>query len=247
MRIKNYGIALVLSLTITSCNSNDKGIENGVTGQGPIVTRTLSIENFTGVNLATSPNVTIKQGATQEVKATGQSNVIDVISTNVNNNIWKIGFTSGVNGNHDLSIEITIPYINYIEASSSGGITIEDFNNQTSLILKTSSSGEISLNEFEGITELNVNVGGSEGHINANKNIESLQTLTINVTRSANFNGFSITSDDCTVTNTSSGHSRVTANNTLDVTISSSGNIYYKGNPTITQNITSSGQLIDAN
>lgn len=240
---------LTLNITIlTSCSTDDNITLNTETieGKGEIVTHTLSVDYFAGINLATILNVTLKQGATQEVKAIGQSNIIDKIRTDVTDNVWKIELEEGSYSNFELSIEVTVPNINKLIASSSGSIVVNNFANQNALTLETSSAGSITINEFEGITHLEA-VLSAVGNIVANKDITTLQNLTVNISSASNFNGFLISSDDCVVTTSSSGIAKVTANNTLNATISSSGIVYYKGNPTIIQNITSSGQLIDAN
>ena len=88
MKILNLRNVLVLfsfttSLLITSCSSDDSidNINNNIsiTGEGSTVTQTLSIADLSGINLATSPNVTVKQGLTQEVKAIGQANIYKTI------------------------------------------------------------------------------------------------------------------------------------------------------------------------
>lgn len=254
--LKNINIVIIIFvMTLTSCSKDDDVIiidgQNGqgetIVGQGPVVTQTLSLEDFTGINLTTAPNVTISQGAVQEVKAIGYANIIEKLKTNVVNNVWTITFQEGVGfTNFNLSIEITVPNINTLIASSSGSIVVEDFENQNELLLETSSSGNITINQFEGITEL-APIISSSGNITANQDISTLQTLNVNISSDGDFNGFPIISKNCSVNISLSGHARVTANNTLDVTISSSGNVYYKGNPTITQNLTSSGQIIDSN
>ena len=255
--LKNMNvIAMIMILgaviTLSSCQKDD-GIDgqngnctSGIIGQAPIVTETLSVADFSGIDLATVPNVTIKQGTTQEVKAIGYANIIEQLTTSIDNNgVWEINFMQAV-CNVNLAIEITLPNLNKLVASSTGNIVVEDFESQNSLSLETSSSGSITVNKFEGITKL-APIISSNGNIKLQQDISTLQTLNANLSSNGDFNAFPVTSEECTVTVSSNGNARVTANNTLNVTISSSGNVYYKGNPTITQNLTSSGQLIDAN
>lgn len=233
--------------TFSSCNNDDDPVNpTEIVGEGDVVTQTLSVANFTGIDLASLPNVTVKQGATQEVKATGHSNIIEKIKTDVNNNVWKIDLQEGTYNNINLSIEITVPNINTVIASGSGNIVVEDFENQNALTLAVSSTGNITLNKFEGITELSP-VISSAGNITANEDISTLQTLNITASSNGNYNGFALSADNCTVTASSNGKVELTANTTLNVTISGNGNVYYKGSPSITQNVTGNGQLIDAN
>lgn len=252
MRINKNFIFYIFLISIvgfSSCNKegNTNSNSTGIKGEGPIVTRILSVDNFSGVNIATSPNIIIKQGTQLEVKAIGQDNIIDLIDTDVENGVWKVKFTSAVSGNFDLSIEITTPSINSLEASSSGSIMINNFTNQTNnLFIETSSSGNITLNQFEGISSLEA-ITSSSGNIYANEDISTLQNLMVTLSSSGNYQGFTLSGDHSIVKSSSNGKVELKANNSLDVTISSSGNVYYKGAPTINKTITSSGILVDAN
>lgn len=247
LKFTMLSLCFLMGLSFTSCSSDDDNNEN-VTGEGEIITKTLSVDNFTKLNLATSPNVTIKQGSSQEVKATGHENIIDLLLTDVSNDEYTIAFKPGtsINGNFQLSLEITLPDLNAVTTSSSGSVTIENFSDQDQLSLSSASSGSITLNQFEGIKALTANVSSS-GNIDAKAGISSIEDLTISVSSNGSYRGFALSGKDCIVTVSSSGKVELTAEDTLDATLSSSGNVYYKGNPTITKSETSSGKVIDAN
>lgn len=231
---------LILVALVTACKEEDI-----VVGEGPVVTQTLAVDAFTGVNLATVANITIIQGSTQEVKAIGYANIIANIKTDVTDNVWDTEL-EGTNRNLNLSLEITVPNINRVVASSTGSIVIEDFVDQTALGLEASSTGSITLNRFEGITALS-SVASSTGSITANSDIETLEELQLNVSSNSTFNGFPINSDDCNVTCSGNGKARIVANNSLNVNMSGNAQVFFRGNPTITQNISGNGMLIDAN
>lgn len=249
-------LLVAFSLTVVSCSSEDDSPTpqdndciNGVTiqGEGPIVTRTLSIEDFKGINASGRTNITISQGNTQEVTATGQANIIEAITTDVNNNVWNIGLKGPCGYNYnELSINITVPYINKIESGGINTILVNDFNNQTELDLDLGGSGSLTLNAFEGITTLDFSVGGT-GSFTANEDITTLNTLKINQSGNFKYSGFNISVDDCTIIAGGTGTTEVKVQNSLDVNISGTAIVRYKGNPTITQNISGTGQLIDAN
>ena len=70
---------LAASLFLASCKKENTCIQ----GQGGITSRTLSVANFNGIDLAGASNITISQGATQEVIATGQSNILRQLNNNI--------------------------------------------------------------------------------------------------------------------------------------------------------------------
>lgn len=251
MSLRKKFIYLTL-LTVIFCFSSCKKEKITTTttcikGEGSIVTSSLSVGPFTGIDLAMSSNVTVKEGATFSVQATGHPNIIDLVSTSVSNGIWVISFKNHeCISNYQLSFEITIPSIKQIISSGSGDILVNNFSNESELNIDMKGSGNLILNEFEGITEFDVRLSGS-GSFTGNNDISNLDTLKISNTGSGNYLAFAINSNNCTVNSSGSGDCEVTVQNTLNTTISGSGNVSYKGSPTIIQNITGSGSLINAN
>lgn len=234
---------LLASVSFTSCDKEN----NCKNGSGGIITRTLSIPGFTGIDFQEAGEVIITQGAAREVVATGHANVVDNIKTEVSNGEWKIDLDHGCYDNYDLTIYITVPDLNEITLSGSGNITVNDFTDQgEDLDVNLSGSGSISLRSYNGPENLSVNISGS-GIITAYSPISTLKNLNIKIGGSGDYLGFPIHSDDCTINISGSGNCQVFVNNTLDVKIGGSGSVFYKGHPTVTSNITGSGTIVDAN
>lgn len=247
--IKLIAFALISFVLISSCKKDEEvtPTKNCTKGQGAITTTTLSVTNFLGIDLAFSSNVTIHEGPTLNVQATGHSNIIQKIKTNVSSGIWIIELEDGCYEDYQLAIDITIPNINSLKLSGSGNILVNNFSNQNGILLMDlSGSGDLTLNQFEGITTINSFITGSGG-IQTNQDILSLEALNLTLSGSGAYIGFEIKSDDCAIHSSGSGNVETTVENNLDVLISGSGSISYKGTPTIIQNISGSGQLIDAN
>ena len=216
-----------------------------IDGTGSIVTKTISVTDFNSINLAIAASVTITQGATQQVEVTGQDNVINGIETSVSNGLWIIEFDECYNYT-SLAINITVPDLTKVTTSASGTVVVNNFTGQSnSFNVSITGSGDITLNEFDGITDLTAKIPGS-GDVTANADI-SIQNLSVNISGSGKYNGFSISSDDCTAKISGSGKIETTVQNNLNVTISGSGDVYYKGSPTITQKITGSGKIVNSN
>ena len=125
--ITTFTVIILGSLFITSCSKDRNRIE----GQGPIVTKTLAVSQFSGLDLAGAMNVIISQGPTQEVKAVGQSNIIDRLKTDVSSGIWEAQLKDGSYHYDVLTIYITVPSIRAVSLSGSGNITVDDFEHQT--------------------------------------------------------------------------------------------------------------------
>ncbi len=244
MKTKNISkIAILAScLFLFSC-----GTESICTkGQGTIETRTLSLSDFSGVDLSESGSVTISQGSTQEVKVTGHPNILDRLETDVSNGVWDINLKRGCYRSYSLSVEITVPNLDMVAVRGSGDIKVNDFSNQHDLDLNISGSGSIELNTFDGLQNLDVRVSGS-GDISGLETINSVQRLDMKFSGSGNYNGYPIASDDCEIKISGSADCFVTVHNTLNVNISGSGNVFYKGSPSVNQHISGSGKVRKTN
>lgn len=245
MNLFKLGVAVLLlaTVTLTSCFTEN----NCKQGAGGIITRTISIPSFTGIDFQEAGEVIITQGATQEIVAVGHANVVDELSREVYNGEWDIELDHGCYDDYDLTIYITVPDLNEVHLSGAGHITVNNFDNQEEdLDIAISGSGSISLSQFNGPENMAVRISGS-GTISANGNIPTMKSLDIKISGSGNYWGFPISADHCTISIPGSGNCQVVANQTLDVKISGSGSVYYKGHPTVTSDISGSGSVVDAN
>jgi hypothetical protein len=247
MKIKtilSFTIAVVL--LFTSCQRDNTIITNCTQGEGTIITATVAVNNFTKIDLAFASDVTVSQGAIQEVSVTGHPNIINKINKDVVNGLFILQLENGCYNNYQLSFHITIPNLDQLILSGSGNMVVNNFTNQGDLSIDLNGSGNMTINGFEGTENLSLDIAGS-GNITANTNITTLRTLTLDLAGSGTYNGFPLNGKDCVVDLTGSGNIELAASNTLEVTIDGSGNVSYKGTPTITQNISGSGSLINAN
>jgi len=217
-----------------------------VKGEGPVVTRILTLDPISSIELQGSFDVIIKQGEEQEVKAVGNDNIIDHLDTYMSDGTWYIGMEQGCFYNFDLKIYLTVPYIESIANSGSGDMHVEDFNDNGDLILDINGSGDINLWKFTGVENMTVTIGGS-GSIVLNDSVEGLQNISVRNSGSGKYKGFEAETVNCTLFSNGSGYCEVTVSEYLDVTINGSGNVYYKGRPAIDVNDNGSGKLISRN
>ncbi len=248
-KIVRLSVLFISSFLIVSCNSTERmsnSIFNCMDGEGTKTTKSLAVSDFEGVNLAFSSDVIIKQGDVLAVKAIGHPNIIDKILTTTTNNIWKMELEKGCYSNYDLTIEITTPYLNQIEITGSGDITVDHFTNQKELTIDMSGSGDLVLSNFEGITDLNISLSGS-GDLTATQDITTLTHLNYKSSGSGDYSGYKLSSQNSTVRLSGSGDCKTTARDNLNVSISGSGDLSYKGSPTLSQKSTGSGDVVNAN
>ena len=211
----------------------------GVKGQGSVIEKNIQVPSFKGVKLAFSGNVVLKQGSTQSVKVEGQENIIDLISTEVRDGIWKLKFTKNVRNYKKLNVYITVPSLKYVGVSGSGNIKTENnFTNLGDLEVKISGSGNI---KFEGQAQsLKTSISGS-GNM---KLRGSANEVYVRISGSGNINTSEVKTANCEVKISGSGDAKVYASDKLNVRVSGSGDVMYYGQPKIKSKITGSGDLV---
>ena len=125
LKFKWMFMALGMAVTVSSCFidiDDDDGLFGCVDGDGQIVTETLDLDEFTGINLNLPIEVILSQGDVQEVIVEGKQNIIDELELDVRNRIWDIETKDCVRNIGNMKIFITIPEITDLAIAGSGEI-----------------------------------------------------------------------------------------------------------------------------
>ena len=242
----------------TSCDDFVDGVcENG---EGPIETVTLNVPAFNAIVLKNSADVIITPGATQEVKVSGELNLIDLLDTDVEDGVWDIRFTKCVRNMDDMTIYITVPELVAVEVDGSGDIKGNGLFATQNFDAEISGSGDIDIDVDA--TEISATIDGSGDlmmNLNADRlfstisgsgdlELEGIAALHDHSVRgSGSTFAFDLKSYECVVSVSGSGDSRVSVEDKLKVSIDGSGNVYYKGNPNLEIRIDGTGEVFDAN
>jgi len=237
--------ALLFSALITlffiSCDEDDI-----YTGEGPIITQALSLQDFSAIEALGTMEVVIREGAEQKVEVTGHANIIDRLETTVSNGLWKIKLKDGSYRNADLSFSIVIPELNAASIEGSGEIDINDFTSIENVFLGIIGSGDIQLDANTGCENLVIQIEGS-GNVRANSEFTDLKNVDLEIIGSGSLEGFSLQADQVAVNIVGSADCSVTAHVSLNVDIDGSGTVSYKGDPNIESNISGSGKIVNSN
>lgn len=202
--------------------------------------RVLNTPDFTGVKLSCEAKVFIMQGDVFEVVAKGESNIIDELELDVQDDTWTIEFDHCVKS-YDLEIYITMPDIRYLAISGSGEIRGDNFYTVQDIVLRVSGSGKLCLGLYA--EEVDGKISGS-GQVELEGEAEKLD---FDISGSGDLKAFNMPVEKADISISGSGDASVHVLEVLDVRISGSGNVYFKGYPTINSHISGSGDVVDAN
>lgn len=181
----------------------------GIKGEGKKVTKTLDIDEFTGIGVSIGAEVHLRQGNKQKVEIKAQQNIIDLIDTEVRGGKWRVKLEKGTNlrGHDGIDVYITLPMIDELSVAGAG-----------SIVGKT---------EFKNIDDLEVSIAGS-GDVTLDGSGEDLE-VSIAGSGDVDMAGFRV--KDCEVSIAGSGDCEVNVDGRLEVSIAGSGDVKYKGDP----------------
>ncbi len=215
---------------------------NGIKGEGPIVEQTLDVSDFTGVSLAISGEVILKQGNQTSVVVKGQQNIIDNIETDVFGQTWKIRFDKNVRNHKNVVIYITMPTLTEAYVSGSGKMESKGaFSNLKDLDIAVSGSGKLSLDVDANAIESAIS-GSGDIHLAGNSH-----EMEVQISGSGELEGFNMNTKNCDIRISGSGECEVSVSDNLEVRVSGSGDVFYKGDPRVRSKISGSGDVVSRN
>jgi hypothetical protein len=255
---------LAISILMSSCDDGwgifDKG--KSLKGKGAVERTTRETKDFKSINLATSADVFVKQGAAFKLEVEGQKNIMDVLETSVEGGILTIKLKENTwNMSYDkLNVYVEMPNVEALNVSGSGNMTVETALSSSDLTLSVSGSGNVSVEK--GVTAKMVKIK-TTGSGDVKVDGISVTDLTAEITGSGNielsgtaskaefttFGSGDIKSKNLickTLEASSSGSGNINchADESLDVHTSGSGDIEYSGNATnVKSKATGSGDI----
>jgi hypothetical protein len=238
--MKFYTLSLAtivfVSISLTSCY---KGVF-GIHGKGSNVSEVRSVSGFDKIELALDAEVTYVQDTDYSVVVEAQSNILDVLDTDVSGSILKIDFHRNVCTHSKIKITIHSPEIKALTISGSGEISSSQPIVTFLMDLKISGSGKINLTSLTAET-MSGTISGS-GDITIDSGTVTDEVFSIS--GSGSIYTLEMVSQNSDTKISGSGSAFINVMQELYVKISGSGNVSYKGQPTVDTHISGSGDLI---
>src|SRR3954471_18813639 len=111
-------IALGLVMLVTTSCYKRNGW--GIMGKGGDVSETRTVYGFDRISLAIDADVEYTQDSSFRIEASGQSNILEVLLTEVNNSELKISYRRNVWQHNRVRLKVYSPHIKGLSISGSG-------------------------------------------------------------------------------------------------------------------------------
>ncbi len=124
----------------TGCEDNDPGDNNtrNVVGTGPVVSKTLTLDEFSKIENTGVANIYVTLGSPQSVVLKAQQNIIDIMTIGVVSDELKIGLENGVSIEkaEEIRFDITIPEITSVTLTGVGDYILSgDYQEELTIII----------------------------------------------------------------------------------------------------------------
>jgi hypothetical protein len=133
-------LAGLVFMIYAGCEDNDPLDNNQrkVVGTGPIVSKTLTLDEFTKIENTGVANIYVTLGSPQSVVLKAQQNIIDIMTIGVLNDVLQIGVEKNVSieNAEEIRFDITIPEIINVTLTGVGDYILSgDYQEELTIIM----------------------------------------------------------------------------------------------------------------
>ncbi|MCP4296794.1 MAG: DUF2807 domain-containing protein [Proteobacteria bacterium] len=227
MKITNTIITIITLVAISSCTHHrNSGCLNSVLGDGNHVTQNRIVSGFNSIELDSEVGeIYISQGEQEGLSIEGDENILQAITSNVNDGTLKIESVSCLRPSNKLIYHLTVKDLKKLEIS--GGVNLFGKTplkiDNLELEISGSVDGELELSggmlvvDSSGSTDL-----GLKGQ---------LEKIIIEISGSGDIDGIRLDSETATIDVRGSSSIKLAVSETLSVSVSGSSDVKIKGAP----------------
>src|SRR5687768_9454712 len=141
---------IMTAILITAGLTGAVSCKKDVVGDGPMVTQTRTIQNFSGIDLRMNGNVYYTKGATTKLEITAKETIHGMLETSVVNGKLLVRYYDGKTYDNDgtISIYVTAPDVSSFTLNTSGNIYSMNDVISDHLHLQTTGSGTIDVSRI---------------------------------------------------------------------------------------------------
>jgi hypothetical protein len=214
-----------------------------VVGEGPVVTQTRNVSNFTRISVSIPGKVNYRIDPQFSVQIQAQQNVLDILQTNLEGNELVIKVKDGkrLKEHEDIVVSISAPHLIFVNLSGSAEVNVTGNLVEADLGTKVSGSGNINVQQAALTGKLSGTISGS-GNIKVLTGTAKNEDMRIS--GSGNIDLANIIAETAVTEISGSGDIWVNLSISLNATISGSGSVYYRGHPLISTHVSGSGKVV---
>ena len=217
----------------------------GVQGSGKIESETREVQGFLAVSINYPADVIIQQGKVESVKVEADDNLLQQITTEVDDETLVIenkeeSWSQRVDPTERVKITITVKDLREIEFSSAGTLRLNGLKTDE-LSVNLNGAGEMILNDLD-VNKLESRLSGA-GNIKANGTAKELE---LRISGVGNFEAPALQSMVASVRISGAGSATVRVEDDLTARVSGAGSVKYYGSPTLDEDVSGAGSVSQA-
>jgi len=225
------GIFAILCIVFSSCWFLGPSIR----GNGNVKEETRQVGSFDQIKVNRGMNVYISQGSPAKVVVIADSNLHEVIETEVRNGVLEVTTKENIRWAKEKKVMVTVEKLSEVETSSGANVWSQMQIMSDDLKLHASSGSNLTM-------DVNAKMLNAECSSGANVKLSGLaKEAELDASSGANLKGEPLKAEQCNMSASSGGNVSSTVTGKLDAHASSGGNVIYYGEPTATNINTSSG------
>ena len=197
------------------------------------------VGEFDQIKVSRGMNVYITQGSPAKVVVIADSNLHDVIETEVRGGVLEVSCKENIRWAKEKKVMVTVEKLSGVEVNAGANAWSQTQITSDNLKIHASSGANLTM-------DVNVKSLSAECSSGSNIHLSGLaKEAELDASSGANLKGEDLKVDDCNIGASSGGNSSATVLVKLDANASSGGNVRYYGSPTTTNVNSSSGGNIN--
>jgi len=230
---------IIGSLLLSACSVFGFNVTRG---SGTLTTQSRDVSSFDAVQINGAGELLIIQGETESLEIQAEDNIIDELTSDVQENTLVLGYRDSFLRNTIIPTEritytLTMTELSQVTINGAASMDIDSLETG-SLALIINGAGNISINQLLA-DNLNVEISGTTTIEIGGQT--SQQTVTID--GAGNYRADDLQTSSTTININGLGNATVWATETLNISIDGGGNLRYYGSPNVTQEINGVGDI----